>query len=107
MRLSEAWRRLARFFEAMLDEDGRVSFNAYGGPWLCNNIVEAGCGEHYDAMHWRIHEDIATICELGVYDVNTYDLDGHHNHPDDNRARVLVCLMFAEEAEDAERAARA
>lgn len=102
MKLSTAWRRLARFYDAMLDADGRVPYSVYGGPWLCNNIAEAGCGEHYDAMRKRIHEDVAAI-DPEFYDIQTYDLDGHCNHPSDNRARVLVCLMFAEEVADAER----
>ena len=112
MKLSEAWRRLAEYYDGLMDKNGRVRARNCGGPWLCNNIKDAlgkhaSCA-HHDTMYTRIHEDIALIDETyWGRSMQTYDLDGYSNHPADNAARVLVCLMFAEEAEDAERAANA
>lgn len=87
MKLSEAWVRLAKYFDGLRDASGRVPFGRGGGPWLCNNIIDAGCREHYAVMQDRIDLDIKAMA--GPHSTYDTSLTGY-NDPDDNAARVLV-----------------
>lgn len=112
MKLSTAWRRLAQDF----DECRRGERRYEAGAWLCNQlqwrayVLGISFAQH-DAMDRRIHDDIDAMHEASGLDFQTYDVAARVGHPtpkedaENDAARVLVCLMFACEAEEAERAA--
>lgn len=106
MKLSEAWRMLARTFERKT-RDGTTS----GWFALCPTLgAMRGLREWRNTMCARICHDVAGDASLPHCGPAFGDYSG--NAPTEaeralNReARILACLMFAEEAKDAERAAR-
>lgn len=101
MKLSEAWRALARDFDEC--RRGRRRYEA--GAWLCNQLQFAGPRLGItEAQDDKMVKRIQTDCELRAAlaeDANEEHAYTYGHGAEANAARVLVCLMFACEAEDA------
>lgn len=102
MKLSEAWRRLARKFERKTRDGTTCSWFA-----LCPTLdTMPELKAQRSAMRARIVLDVRGYC--GNWCEPAYgDWSGKATLADriaNREARILACLMFAEEAADAERA---
>lgn len=99
MKLSEAWVRLA---EAFAHEDQREVFLCfmleYPNDFSCTVPLEIRRAMHARIMR-DIHEDVS---DEGWLTSCTPAYDDADDVESEREARVLACLMFAWEAEDAE-----